>query len=64
MAIAASGAALIEEKGLVTEKSADYKPDCVFIGGISGWIHPEMQLNGGPAIESVQQTSTAWLVSF
>ena len=32
---------------------ADYKPDCVFIGGISGWIHPEMPLNGGPAIESV-----------
>ena len=32
---------------------ADYKPDCVFIGGISGWIHPDMPLNGGPAIESV-----------
>ena len=32
---------------------AGYKPDCVFIGGISGWIHPEMPLNGGPAIESV-----------
>ena len=32
---------------------AAYKPDCVFIGGISGWIHPEMPLNGGPAIESV-----------
>ena len=32
---------------------ADYKPDCVFIGGISGWIHPEMPLNGGPAIASV-----------
>ena len=32
---------------------ADYKPDCVFIGGISGWRHPEMPLNGGPAIESV-----------
>ena len=32
---------------------ADYKPDCVFIGGIAGWIHPEMPLNGGPAIESV-----------
>lgn len=32
---------------------ADYKPDCVFIGGISGWIHPDRPLNGGPAIESV-----------
>lgn len=31
----------------------DYNPDCVFIGGISGWIHPDMPLNGGPAIESV-----------
>ena len=32
---------------------ADSKPDCVFIGGISGWLHPDMPLNGGPAIESV-----------
>ena len=32
---------------------ADYKPDCVFIGGISGWMRPNMPLNGGPAIESV-----------
>lgn len=32
---------------------ADFSPDCVFIGGISGWIRPDMPLNGGPAIESV-----------
>ncbi|MBP5791399.1 MAG: glycoside hydrolase family 3 C-terminal domain-containing protein, partial [Kiritimatiellae bacterium] len=32
---------------------ADFRPDCVFIGGISGWIHPDLPLNGGPAIESV-----------
>ena len=32
---------------------ADYKPDCVFIGGISGWLHPDRPLNGGPAIEAV-----------
>ena len=32
---------------------AAYRPNCVFIGGISGWIHPDMPLNGGPAIESV-----------
>ena len=40
---------------------ADYKPDCVFIGGISGWIHPEMPLNGGPAIESVARRVNAEL---
>ena len=40
---------------------ADYKPDCVFIGGISGWIHPEMPLNGGSAIESVAKRVNAEL---
>ena len=40
---------------------ADYKPDCVVIGGISGWIHPDMPLNGGPAIESVARRVNAEL---
>ena len=40
---------------------ADYKPDCVFIGGNSGWIHPEMPLNGGPAIASVARRVNAEL---
>lgn len=36
---------------------ADYvtrhRPDCVMIGGISNWIHPDLPLNGAAAIEVV-----------